>query len=385
MRLAGLCAAFVGCVVACRAVAGIKDIQYEPAPGPDGAPPDDASPDTAPPPDGPTPADAGTDACATIDATLLNVPDLLVQLDVVADQAFVSTGMGVLGFSTSGGSTPPTPVAVVPAGSPLSWGSFGVGGALVYYSLTGNPTGGADGGLVPGIIHTVHLDGTNDSPFGIATYPYLLTVAGGYLFWTDDPVQANATGTATVSLCPLGQCNSSPWITGIGHTYALFADTATLFVLANDPANPSTAATLFSCALPGTGGPCGASPRKVFSGVDATSNFSFASDGTYVYGTYAAFPGIVRVPVGGGAPTTLVDNDDMPTALTFDAVDGHVYWTTSGGSIYRARTDGSGGADLLACDLSAPGLITTDSSFVYFVAQSGAESVVQKIPKPAGG
>ena len=384
LRLAATIATAIGSIAACRAVAGIKDIQYQPPSQDDGGPQDDA--EAGAPPDGPTPSDAGPEACTSSPLTLLNRPDTFVQLAVISNEVFVGTGTGILGLGTSGGPAPPTTVAVQPAQSPLSWGSFGLAPALAYYSLTGNPTGGPDGGLAAGAIHSVHLDGTNDNVFTPGNYPYLVTVGGGYVFWTDDPAAAFATGASSVYQCPLAMCTATPWISGLGRTYAMFTDSTNVYVLANDPTSPSMAANLLSCPLPTSmsSPPCGPSAHTVLTGVDATSGmpYAFASDGAFVYGTYAAVQGIVRVPLGGGSPATFVNNPETPSSLTVDA-DGHIYWTTTSGNVYRARTDGSGTPQLVACNQTAPNLIFTDTASVYFV-ELGGDSIVQKIAKPAG-
>jgi hypothetical protein len=368
--------ASIASIAACRAVAGIKEIAYEPL-GTDGGPEGGL--------DGSLLDAINPDSCdAAAPPPLFSLPDDLVQLAVVSSQVFVGTGLGIEACGTAGCGTIPFQVAP-PAGAPtsLTWGSFALAPALAYYSLTGNASGAPDGGVLPGVIHSVHLDGSSDTPFIDAVYPYLLAVAAGYLFWTDDPFEGGEGTTmtpSTVYRCTLAGCPSgTPWMTGIGHTYAIFADANNLYVLANDPSSASTAASLFSCSLATS---CaGTPPHVVLTGVDSAAPFSFASDGTFVYGAYAAVTGIVRVAVTGGTPMMIAGNADAPVSLTLDPVDLDLYWTTAGGSVYRA-TPGGADLQLLACNQSAPSLIATDATSIYFANVGGTESAVERLPKP---
>jgi hypothetical protein len=318
------------------------------------------------------------------------------QLGVVSptagsEEVFLGTPAGMYGCATSGCSS--TPMLVAGPGMELFWGSFALTPVIAYYSLTGNATGAPDGGLLPGAIYQVGLSGMGNLPFGGSSYPYLLALGGGYIFLTDDPVQGGGgeNAASTVFVCFLAPpCNPTmPWITGIGHSYSLFADAANIYVLARDPTSTSPTATLYACVLPpetfSAAQACtgGAGAHPILTNVDVTSGTpSFASDSTNVYGTYAGSPGIVRVPVTGGSPDTLPTNGETPTSLTVDA-DGFVYWTATSGNVYRQLKDGSQPPQLLACGQASPGLITTDSSSVYFVDQ-GTDALVVKISKPSG-
>jgi hypothetical protein len=228
--------------------------------------------------------------------------------------------------------------------------------------------------------------------FGGSSYSYLLALGGGYIFLTDDPIQGGGGENSTVFVCFLTPpCTPMPWITEIGHTYALFADPpsmpSNIYVLAKDPTGMTATATLYACALPpqtfSAAQACGANPRTLLTNVDVTSGTpSFASDGTNVYGTYATSSGLVRVPVGGGSPATLPTNGETPTSLALDP-DGFLYWTTASGNVFREPKDGSQSPQLVACGQGSPGLVTTDSSSVYFVDQ-GSDALVVKISKPGG-
>jgi DNA-binding beta-propeller fold protein YncE len=65
---------------------------------------------------------------------------------------------------------------------------------------------------------------------------------------------------------------------------------------------------------------------------------SVAVDGTSVYWTNVAYGGlgqVVKVPLSGGSPTTLVSDQSSPWGIAVDATS--VYWTNQGsGQVMKA-------------------------------------------------
>ena len=388
--LAAMLGAALGIAVgACRAVAGIKDIEYIAA---DSEPPLSDAEAGPPSPDAP--------GCSST-TRLFSTPDPLQSLAVTGGDVIVGVAVGpgslasqgVLDCTTAGCSSPSTVVRAPDDAGALSWGSFATSPGFVYYSLTGSPGSGDDGGVLWGLIDTVLLDGTNPNKYILAEYPYLLVVAGGSLYWVNDPTQAGDTGSSTLSQCPLAGPDSpgckpsnvpgvpgNAWIANLGHTYSLFADSTNVYVLADDPSSASSAATLYACSLATS---CATSPpRAIFKGVDASSAFSFAGDGTYVYATDAATAGqIMRIQVSSGTAVAMpgVGTQQSPTGLAVDGT--YLYWATSTGDVYAIDKSG-GSPTVVACNQAQPSLVATDDASVYFTVTENGESVVNKVPRP---
>ena len=151
-------------------------------------------------------------------------------------------------------------------------------------------------------------------------------------------------------------------------------------MLADDPSSASSAATLYACSLATS---CATSPpRAIFKGVDASSAFSFAGDGTYVYATDAATAGqIMRIQVSSGTAVAMpgVGTQQSPTGLAVDGT--YLYWATSTGDVYAI--DKTGGTPMAgACNQAQPSLVATDDTSVYFTVTENGESVVNRVPRP---
>jgi hypothetical protein len=108
------------------------------------------------------------------------------------------------------------------------------------------------------------------------------------------------------------------------------------------------------------------------------SPFAIAVDTTNVYWTNDTGRSVVKVAIGGGAPTTLAD-DTAPLWLATDGA--NVYWTTydttgSSGAVMRVSTEG-GQPVTLASGLASPKVIAVNDTSVYW---SGA-GITKLTPK----
>lgn len=73
----------------------------------------------------------------------------------------------------------------------------------------------------------------------------------------------------------------------------------------------------------------------------------------------------MKVPVGGGMPTTIASGQDTPFSIA--AYAGMVYWTDSGaGTVVAAPIDG-GAPVTLASGQAGPTNLTVDASGVYWI------------------
>ncbi len=295
---------------------------------------------------------------------------------------------GVVRCPTSGCSSPQL---VASAPDTAAWGDEAIGTSNVYYSLVGTLALDGDGGSAPnvdGAIDLVALDGSGATAFAPQlAYPTFLATANGQIFWVNDPQAAGDIGTSTVFACPQSSgCAAgdgaglagAPWITGIGTSYALFADEANVYVLSDQTVDSASGvANLYSCPL---SAPCTA-PVLVESNVDTSGSFSFAANGAYLFASEQDKPTVVRIDLAQRATTTiLADDQDDPTGLAVDA--DYVYWGSADGKLVRTRSDGSAGVETVGCGLSSPDHLVLDATFVYFIAGNGSGSAVLRLPKP---
>lgn len=89
---------------------------------------------------------------------------------------------------------------------------------------------------------------------------------------------------------------------------------------------------------------------------------------------------VMRLPLAGGSPVTLITNQDHPLGIALDGI--NVYWTNSGiGTVMDIPLAG-GTPTLLASGQNAPGSIADDDANLYWLNAGGAQVV--SFPKHGG-
>ncbi len=99
-----------------------------------------------------------------------------------------------------------------------------------------------------------------------------------------------------------------------------------------------------------------------------------AVDSAFVYwtnaGSFCASDGsVMRVPIGGGTPTTIAEKQGTPNGL---AVDGSgIYWANNLEGTIRRAPLGGGPSTVVASGQDAPVAVAVDASHVYFTTEGG--------------
>jgi hypothetical protein len=98
----------------------------------------------------------------------------------------------------------------------------------------------------------------------------------------------------------------------------------------------------------------------------------------YVYWSDNSLGAILRAPLDGGAPQTIVSHLSQPTYIAVDST--RVYWTTSSGeAVFAASNDGYGHPFTLAAGQGSPHGVAVDDTYVYWTTDN--YGTVMKIAK----
>jgi hypothetical protein len=328
--------------LACRQIAGISTITYLDA------------------------GDAGDGAPVCSSGTPLFTSASTYDL-VYAQGGFAYFDVGAAGVGRCPSTGCPNAQTLV---SSTNYTSFALGSSLIYYTLQ-NMT--ADGGST-GSLRNVGLDGGGDTQMlGNLAYPFWVATTGTRIFWADDPVTVTFAGQATIHCVGCTGPGDVPWITQLGETYALIADTNTVYVLVDDNTNTQTSEVV-ACS---TQTACAASPRKVIGGLTQVvvpvspyypDDANMASDGTYLYLIRSDKNDIVRVD-GTGTVLTLVTGV-LASAIAIDAPSGNLYYGTDS-TIFHIKSDGTGASTAVVCNQAGLSALAVDSQNVYFLTSNG--------------
>jgi hypothetical protein len=203
-----------------------------------------------------------------------------------------------------------------------------------------------------------------------------------------DPANCGGCGkTCSGGVCANGTCGPAPADIGVGASPTALAIDGTNVYWANDDVEagfPTNQGTIALAPL------AGSAPTVLASGRQAPA--AIAVDATAVYwvdgGTGSADGSVNKVPIGGGAVTTLASGIS-PTAIALDATNVYFATVSASGTGRIARVPKAGGAVtvLTYFGVYMPWTMAIDGLSVYWIDggdNSSAHGGVYKIPLDGG-
>jgi len=280
------------------------------------------------------------------------------------------------------------PLAIASVSAADTYNAFALGPSVIYYTFLGP---NMDGGPTGGALHSVALDGGNDTALlSNLAFPFWVATAGTNTFWIDDSLSADPPGTtpATVNCIGCSGSTSTPWITNLSVTYAMIADAHTVWVLADDGTGTATN-DVYACS---TTTPCvgsadaGVAATAVITGLSPPSTTPITSSPQL--GAFFAGDGMYAYVVGS---TSIIRTDNMGTnkvivpavtsvAITLDSQAGNLYFANDS-TIFRTSADGTGSPVPVVCGQSGISAIAVDGANVYFVTAGNTNGAPYVAPK----
>ena len=203
--------------------------------------------------------------------------------------------------------------------------------------------------------------------------PWAVTSNGASLFWANEGTYAGGFKDGTLASLVLGSGGSPTTLTSAQYAPAAVAvDQNNVYWV-----DAGSGAIL---RLPLAGSAAG--PTTLASGALVGTPRAIAVDGTNVYWTnYKSAGAVSKVPIGGGAVTTIAANQSYPYGIATDGA--NVFWTNSGNGTVMAAPIGGGLARILASGQATPEAIAVDGESVYWVTHGSSTSngAVVKTPK----
>jgi hypothetical protein len=285
---------------------------------------------------------------------------------------------GFVGCAKSGcGGTPQTLASYPAAVDGVAFGAATASDAGAFFTLTNGDITAVPEDAGKGAVRTADLDGgARQTLAAHLNYPFLVTIAGTDVYWTDDPTQftdgtneypwtvwhaSTSGGAGAASVLYQG---------ALGNNVSIFTDATTVYTLAEDSVGNLG---LFACARSG----CGGQPTEVVADLPTSSladNLmgvdSFASDGVGLFDASFHNGTITVMSLSTHVTSTIVTGLTNPANLTIDGT--YAYWTSALGEAYRVRKDGTGPITPLACGLTNVTGMAIDAANAYILAADPA-------------